>query len=483
MTSKSHENVSSAVRNLGFGLSAILAQLLGTSFAFFVIARIPGISIGDFGILTYAFALAQLFAIGFEYGLTPYFAKESAAIESGRLQFERAGYGLHLTLMVIGFSLFLLVLSHLNLSPVAVTVSQWIGASVFVTSTMRFFFAYYQGREKFHLELLGSFSEVTILLAVIAAAVIQQADVVALAKYFFYGRLLAWFAAYSILGIAEYWMVPRFDWIVWKRVLVEALPFGFTFLIAFAITSVDTVLLQQMAPANPEHEVGLYQAALRIILIPTILAMAATKVFLPQLSRIGRERPESISVTLRHLNDLLHTTGLLFGVFVFYHAESLVRLAYGARYDDAAQLVQILGITLILRFGAAYNLYFTLKGKMWLRVAFALGALGSAIVLNIILIPRYGALGVAYASVLTAFIYWVPFLLAMKRFEGVFLMGWRIGRAVIAAAAFYGLLVLSEGLPFALNLLWSGAFIASVAFYFMDKSLRTRVVHEALGRR
>lgn len=483
MTKTPSQNVRSAIRNSAFGLSAIIAQLLGTSFAFFIIARIPGISIGDFGVLTYAFALAQLFAVCFEYGLTPYLARETAAMKGGRIPFEMAGYGLHLTLMLIGFSLFLALLPFLNLSPLAVTVSKWIGASVFLTSTMRFFFAYYQGREKLHLEFLSSLSEITILLAVIAAAVIKQADVVTLAKFFFLGRCLAWVAAYVLLGLAEFWLLPKFNRLVWSRILVDALPFAFTFLIAFAITSIDTVLLQQLAPNDPEREVGLYQAALRIILVPTILAMVVTKVFLPQLSRIGEDDPDSVTIVLRHLNDTLHTIGLLFGVFFLFHADSLVRLAYGSQYSDAAGLVKVLGITLILRFGAAYNLYFALKGKMWLRVIFALGALTSAILLNIILIPRYGALGVAYASVITHLVYWVPFLLAMKSFEGAFLMGWRIWRAILAAGVFYMLLVLSKNLHFVVNLIWGGVFIAATAFLFADQSIRQRVIYATLGRR
>ena len=471
---RSSKNARLAIRNTVFGLSAIVTQLIGNSFAFFVIARIPGVSVIDFGILTYAFASAQLFAICFEYGMTPYLAKESAAMRKRNYEFERAGYGLHLGLMCLGYALFVIALPFLNLNEIAMAVCKWIGASVFVTSTLRFFLAYYQGRERLHLEFLASFSEMVVLISVISVAYVQNADILTIAKFFFFGRFIAWIFAYIIFGIADFWLLPKFNRGVWKKILLEALPFGLTFLIAFAITSIDTIMLQWLAPANPEYQVGLYQAALRLILIPTILAMVATKVFLPQLSRMGGDNPNSIALNLRYLNNFLQTIGLMAGVFVIYHAKELVSLAYGKQYIDATALVRILGLTMMLRFGAAYNLYFTLKGRMWLRVSFAIIALLFTVIFNYMLIPSCGVIGVAYASVLTHLIYWVPFLVAIKIYEGDFFLGWHIHRSILAGFFFSVLLALTDKLPFALNLIWSILFISFVGYFSIHHSLRVQ---------
>lgn len=476
------KNAKLAIRNVVFGLSAFATQLIGTSFAFFVIARIPGISISDFGMLTYAFAAAQLFTVCFEYGMVPYLAKENAAMRKRDFDFESAGYGLHLCLMLAGYVLFVIALPYFHLNEVAVAVCQWVGASVFVTSTLRFFLAFYQGREKMHLEFFATFAEMFVLVAVISVAYIQNADILTIAKFFFFGRLIAWVVAYIIFGIADFWLFPAFDWKIWRKILTEALPFGAVFLIAFSITSIDTIMLQWLAPEDPERQVGLYQAALRLILIPTILAMVATKVFLPQLSRMGSDNPSSVTSNLRYLNNFLQSIGLMAGIFVIYHAEELVLLAYGKQYSDAADLVRVLGFTLALRFGAAFNLYFTLNGRMWLRVAFAMSALLATVIFNYMLIPSYGVIGVAYASVLTHLVYWLPFLVAIKIYEGDVLLGWHVKRSILVGLLFAILLVLTDGLPFALNLVWSTLFVCVVGYFSVHYSLRTQLVSAVLKR-
>lgn len=475
MTS-SGKNATLAVRNVVFGLFSVLTQLLGNSLTFFVIARIPSVEISDFGILTYAFAASQLFAVFFEYGMVSYLAKENAAMRERDYEFERAGYGLHLCLMIAGYTLFIITMQHFLLNDIAAEVCNWIGASVFLTSTLRFFLAFYQGREKLHLEFFSTTAEMLVLVSVIGIAYLQNADILMIAQFFFFGRLIAWVVVYIIFGFSDSWLFPRIDLKIWRKILYEALPFGLMFLIAFSITSIDTLMLQWMTPENPEHQVGLYQAALRLILMPTILTMVATKVFLPQLSRMGAESPVSITSNLRHLNNFLQSIGVMAGIFTIYHADNLVSLAYGKQYNEAVDLVRVLGITLILRFGAAYNLFFTLNGKMWLRVLFAITALLATVMFNYILIPNYGALGVAYASVLSHMVYWFPFLVAMKIYAGEPLLGWEVRRSVIAGLTFFILLMLTDRLPFLLNLFWSASFIFIVSYFSINHALRSRLL-------
>jgi O-antigen/teichoic acid export membrane protein len=465
-------NARLAVRNSFSGFFAIVTQLISNSFAFFVIARIPGLSVSDFGKLTYAFALAQLFAVLFEYGLGPYIARESAKLQIRRERFEEAAYGLHLFLMGSGLFVFMAFLTFKCLDQGTLAVCQWVGASVFMTSAVRFFFAYYQGRERISLEFYGTCSEAAIIVSVVAAAFVQHSDVLTVAKYFFYGRLIAWVMSYFLFGLTVRWLIPCFDFSIYKKILVEAAPFGLMFVIALAITSIDTIMLREFAAVNPDHQVGLYQAAVRLILIPTILAMVITKVFLPQLSRMGAENQDGTVPILRRINDVLHTVGLLAGVFVFFRAESLVNIAYGDQFRDSAALVKVLAITLMLRFGAAYNLYFTLKDRMWMRAFFASIALLSAVILNFVLVPLYGVMGVAYASVLTHLIYWFPFLYAMKKLEGDYLFGWRWARAILTATLFAILLWVSKGLSLVLVLPISILYIGFVIFYFLERSYK-----------
>lgn len=473
---KTEKNATLAIRNMGFGLLSVATQILGTSILFFVIARTPSVTVTDFGIITYAFSVSQLFVVLFEYGMVPYLSKEKASSRIRNYDFERFAYGLHFALMLLGYLIFTHVIQYFRLSEMAQEICRWVGAGVFVTSSLRFFQAFYQGNEKLHLEFFSTASEMVVMLCVIIFAFMQDANVFTIAQFLFFGRLLTWTVAYIIFGLADYWLFPSYNFRAWIKILIEALPFGMMFVIAFAITSIDTLMLQFLTFNDAEYQVGLYQAAIRLVLLPTILTMVATKVFLPQLARMGTEKSTSITHNLLQLNNLLQSIGFLLGVFVIYHADGLVSLVYGEQYGEVAQLVQVLGITLVLRFGAAYNLYFTLNGKMWLRVVFALSALFSTILLNFLLIPRYGALGVAISSAVTHVIYSVPFWVAMKIYEGRALFGWHIKRSIVIGLSLLALLYVTDQFPLWLNLLWVSLFIFVAGFYSMKRTLRSKLL-------
>ena len=71
-------------------------------------------------------------------------------------------------------------------------------------------------------------------------------DVLGVAQAYFVGRIIAWFASYAIFAWRQYLMIPALDRQFWQRVC-KTLSFNLTFVAAFAITSLDTILLQILA--------------------------------------------------------------------------------------------------------------------------------------------------------------------------------------------------------------------------------------------
>ncbi len=461
-------NVRLAVTNLSFASLAITTQLFGTSIIFFVIARMSNIDMADFGRLTYAFTLSQLTVLFFEYGLGPYVAKQIAGHSGKDRSIERNAYGLHLGLMIIGFGLYLVLVRTLDLSNTLTEVCDWIGASVFLTSSMRFLYAYHQGKERHQSEFVSTLLEISIQISIIIYLFLAEATLTQVAHWYFFGRLLAWALAYVVLGVSDGWLQPGFDRNYWQVTLRRALPFNLTFVAAFAITSVDTLMLQYFAAEDAEKLVGLYQAALRLILIPTILATVVTRVFLPQLTRMGTESNRH----LVSLNNLLIVVGVLAAIFFYFQAEALVLLAYGPAFVEVATLVAPLAITLSLRFGAAFNLYFTLSDQMWFRFGFALVALSCLVLLNYLLIPIYGVMGTVYASIVTHVVYWLPVFVAMAYNKQPIFLGLRWLYLTIVAALYIGLQLLLDEQSIWLVVLVSIPFTILALSYALTQPIR-----------
>jgi O-antigen/teichoic acid export membrane protein len=438
---------------------SLLTQLLGTSLVFFGIARLSTVSVADFGLLTYAFAAAQLFAVVFEFGLVTYLSKRTAenSVGSSLPGAAKASYGLHLVLMAFGFFVLATYFSSIENSTLELMVCLYVGASVFVTTSLRFFYAFYLGREKLHLEFISSLSEFLVLLFVLVAAFVFEAGILEIAQLFLVARVVSWFVVYAIFGVFDSWLYPAFDLVIWKETFLGAAPFAATFVIAFALTSIDTIMLRQMSGGlDADTSVGLYQAALRLILVPGILAVVATRVLLPYLTRLLAQGEPNLLGKLRMLNNLLLMAALLFSVFLYAKASYLVETIYGMNYAESAGLVKVLSLTILLRFGAAYNLYFMLYNKMWHRAVFALVALCSSVVMNWFLIPTFGVLGVVWASVITHFLHWIPYLIYMKMYESDPFLGWNWVVAIPLAGLFFLLINSIENMM--LSLMFAGIY-------------------------
>ena len=288
--------------------------------------------------------------------------------------------------------------------------------------------ALFQSQERMNLELSGIVLENILLLALTLLAFLFHPSVIGVAVIFLVVKIAALIINYLVCGRRVLWITVCYDRATWQHLLSKALPFALTGLFAAGIVHIDTLLLRQFASAG-EEAVGIYQAAVRLFLIPMLLPEIVSKVFLPQLSRMHGRKGIELTRDLGRINHILITLGMLVSLVTVFRAEDLIQIIYGEKYHAAGALLQILGLSIVMRFGTAYNLYFVLRDRVWFRVWTALLALAAVIVLNVLFIPRYGAIGAAYASIFAHVIYWIPYLVALFAAERSMLLGFNPLRA------------------------------------------------------
>lgn len=474
-------NAGLAVRNSAFSLLSLGARLVGNLVVFLVIARLPGVDVAAFGQLTYAVALASLCVMISQFGLVSLLIRDVAADRALLGAHVNAILGLRMLLSVLGLTGLAFFVNAIDLSPQARTVCYLIAAAMYVGAFSVDLQAVFQSQERMHLELVGVVVENGLLLALALAAFFFDAGVVEVALIFLVAKSVALVLNYAIC--ARRLVVPslRFDRDLWGRLLGEALPFALTGLLAAGIVQLDTLLLRELAAVG-DDAVGLYQAAVRLFLVPMLLPEIVVKVLLPQFSRMHGRDGSGLVRDLGRVNHVLLTLGLLVSLVTVFRAEDLVRLIYGDRYAGAGAVLQVLGLSIIMRFGAAYNLYFTLRNRIWFRVASALLALVAVVGFDMLLIPRHGALGAAYASVLAHVVYWIPYLVAIYAAERTMRLGWMPVRAFAVAAVLAAFLYASAGLNLLVMLPIYAAACALGALLAMAPGDRRTIVSQ-LGAR
>jgi O-antigen/teichoic acid export membrane protein len=198
-----------------------------------------------------------------------------------------------------------------------------------------------------------------------------------------------------------------------------ALPLGL-FMAALQIVGVlDLWCLQALSPVEDAVTVGVYVAARNIALVPSFVLIAVSDVLLPSLSRALAMKDTGLSQHyVQQAVRFLWTVGLPVTLLIATTAEELATLLFSEVYKDAGPYLSIKAFSAtLLAFIALFASALNARGEPLVSGATVFVLVPIALVLNLFLIPSYGAFGAAWSSVLVALIGAVAFaILAYQRF-------------------------------------------------------------------
>jgi O-antigen/teichoic acid export membrane protein len=187
----------------------------------------------------------------------------------------------------------------------------------------------------------------------------------------------------------------------WKGFLVRlkgSAPYALLIFLMALYTRVDSVMLQQLVG---DLENGIYAQAFRLLDAINQPAYLFSVILLPLFSGL-LARGDSVTALSKLAFSLLYVLCLTILLGVYFAAPGLMDLLYLDHSASSAPVLQVLLFS-SLAFGTTFvfGTLLTAKGDLNLlnKVAFIGFVLN--IVLNLILIPRYGAIGAAFATVVT----------------------------------------------------------------------------------
>ena len=151
-----------------------------------------------------------------------------------------------------------------------------------------------------------------------------------------------------------------------------------------------------------DHELGLYSASVTIAEIWYFIPMVITQTFLPVILKTKKISQELYIARLQMLYDVMTMMSIVVSIIVTLFANPIIQLLYGDSYAGS-------GIILAIYFWAGIPLSLTMVSTQYIvsenfttisiyrSVAGAL----SNVLLNIVLIPRYGIVGAAWAVIIS----------------------------------------------------------------------------------
>jgi O-antigen/teichoic acid export membrane protein len=187
-----------------------------------------------------------------------------------------------------------------------------------------------------------------------------------------------------------------------KKLFSEGRWLWFTAIAAILALKIDQLMLAYLVN---DQAVGIYAAAVRLSEVWYLLPVALMTGYFPKLMDAKRASSAEYRFTLQRLCDFLLWAGIAVAIFITLTAEDLVPLLYGQAYSESVEVLVIHVWAGVFFFTAALlNRWLLIEDA--LIAAFYVQAVGAVanIGFNFWLIPEYGVIGAAVATLLSAMV-------------------------------------------------------------------------------
>ncbi len=196
-----------------------------------------------------------------------------------------------------------------------------------------------------------------------------------------------------------------FDKIFAKQIFREGFPLLMSHAVVLIYMRIDQILLGEW---KGNEEVGIYAAAVRLTELWYIVPQMLTTAVYPALIEAKSKNQEDYHGLLKSMFHVLLWFSLLLSIGTTIISEPLVALFYGEKFQVSANVLAIyIWSSLGTNLGVATGQYIIAENLLKLSFYRTFAAMLVNVGLNVFLIPKYGSIGAAIATLVS---YSVAFL-------------------------------------------------------------------------
>ena len=217
-------------------------------------------------------------------------------------------------------------------------------------------------------------------------------------------------AAYLLTAIVATLIVIRkasfkrlhWNWPFFTMIVKQSLPFAILVLLMTFYNRFDSVMLARILPAEEGNiQAGIYAHAYRLLDAVNNLAYLFSVLLLPLFAKLIKTG-ERVDILAKLSFSLLFVASVIFSVTSYFFSFPLMDLMYEDHIAESAAVFGVLmGCFVAISTTYVFGTLLTANGNLKHLNYVAAGGMVLNITLNIILIPRIGALGSAWASLVT----------------------------------------------------------------------------------
>lgn len=384
------KKIGNIARNTSYLTIALIIQKVLSFFYFVLLAR----SLGPEYLGKYYFAISftTIFAIFIDLGLVNYLTRETAKTKERSPQLLSNVLGFK---VISSFVSILAVVFFINILGDYDALSRqlvYISTACMVLDSFTLtFFGSARGFHNLKYESISSVVFQAIVLSLGWISLYLKMDIRIIIASLVVASLFNFIYSWAILKYKiKFPISVSWDFVFIKKILVTSLPFALFGIFQRLYTYLDSVLLSFF---SGDYYVGIYQVSFKIIFALQFLPMAFIASLYPAMSYYWLNNKEQLAIAFRRSIDYLLLISVPISIAIFILAEEVVSL-FNDGYQEANWPLKISILSLIFIFvnfpiGSLLNAC----DKQARNTRNMLITLISAIVLNIILIPKFQALG------------------------------------------------------------------------------------------
>ncbi len=183
-----------------------------------------------------------------------------------------------------------------------------------------------------------------------------------------------------------------------KEMLISCWPMVISTVAILVYMRIDQIMIRHFLGL---HEVGIYSAAAKLFDAWFLLPYTLTISLLPILSKLKKENSPLYRVRTTQFFSALIWMCLLVAIFTTFTSEYIITLSFGSDYIDAAPVLIILMWTAVFSALGSISARYMSVERMEKKIAMrTISAAILNVILNIFLIPIYGIIGAAIATLI-----------------------------------------------------------------------------------
>lgn len=385
-------------KNATIYTAALTMQKVISFLYFILVARMIGVE--NIGKFSFALSFTAIFAMVLDFGLTQVLIRESARDKEKTGRYLANAVALKLIGALFIYAAVVIIINVMGYPAITKQLVYVSGLVMLIDSFSLSFFGVLRGNHNLKYESWGVIiNQISVVTAGLVVLWLKLGLVPLMAAYAI-GSLFNFL--FSTLMLKKTYGIKiriGLEKSILKELLKFAIPFAIAGIFVRLYSSMDIVLLSKMAD---DQSVGWYSAAYKIAFALQFVGVASLASVYPAFSYYYQNSKEQLSATFTKVLYYLSILSLPLSIGVIAIADKVIEPIFGVEYMGSVPALQILMLCLPLAFlcfpiGAMLN---ACDRQNWNTANLGVTAIAN-IILNLILIPKFGYMGSAYAALLS----------------------------------------------------------------------------------